>query len=840
MDKESDALDYRRRYRGLIGVRSKMPIRDVSVLSRIYTPGVGAVCKEIARNPASSYRYTCRGNSIALISDGSQVYEFGNIGAAAVLPKLEAKSVIYKTFANVDAVPIALKTQDPYEIIEIVRVLAPSFGGFCLESIAAPKCFTIENRIRHAVRVSVLHHENHASGIIVLAALYNALKLVGKSLKDVRVVINGAGVAGTGVAKGLVVAGNNNIVICDRHGALRVYRTVGMDWAKSEIARLVGPQDVKGSLAEVIKGADVFIGLSAGGLVSREMVASMAKDPIVFALALPEPEISEAEALAGGAAVVATGQADSENQIRSSLVTPGFFRGCLDVGAHRVNIEMYLAAARALADMIPEDKLSPQNIIPRQMDWHISPVIAEAVARAAQETGVAQMTREVVTPERIHERTESYIYEGELAWLPSEGQDYGSLSIDEEALELHSRYQGCIQVYAKVPIKDEVIYRRLYAPAAVAEVCTKILQDPMGAYDYTCKNNLVAIVTDGSAVLGLGNIGPRAALPVMEGKAILFKTFGGVEAFPICISTQEPDRIVEVVENISPVFAGINLEDISSPRCFDIERRLCERLDIPVFHDDQHGTAVVGLAALLNALKITDRKIDEVKIVFNGAGASAISVTKLLIQAGAQNITVCDTTGVVYQGRGKGMNPIKEELAAITNPDRQQGALADALRGAEVFFGLSGPNVLTQDMVRSMAADPIVFALANPDPEIHPEAAKAAGALVVATGRSDFPNQVNNCLAFPGIFRGALDIRARRINDAMNIAAAHAIAGLVGDKLSPGYILPEAMDFRVPPAVAEAVARAAMETGTARIQIDPERVARHTREFIYDERLSIL
>ena len=329
-----------------------------------------------------------------------------------------------------------------------------------------------------------------------------------------------------------------------------------MDWAKSEIARLVGPQDVKGSLAEVIKGADVFIGLSAGGLVSREMVASMAKDPIVFALALPEPEISEAEAKASGAAVVATGQADSDNQIRSSLVTPGFFRGCLDGGGppgqHRD-----VPGPQPVADTIPEEKLSPQNIIPRQMDWHISPVIAEAVARAARQTGVAQMTSEVVTPERIHERTESYIYEGELAWLPSEGQDYGALSIDEEALELHSRYQGCIQVYAKVPIKDEVIYRRLYAPAAVAEVCSKILQDPMGAYDYTCKNNLVAIVTDGSVVLGLGNIGPRAALPVMEGKAILFKTFGGVEAFPICISTQEPDRIVEVVENISPVFAGM-------------------------------------------------------------------------------------------------------------------------------------------------------------------------------------------------------------------------------------------------------------------------------------------
>ena len=837
---ESDALSYRRRYRGLIGVKSKMPIRDVSVLSRIYTPGVGAICREIDKHPIASYRYTCRGNSIALISDGSRIYEFGNIGALAALPKLEAKSVIYKTFANVDAVPIALKTQDADEIVEIVRCLVPTFGGICLEGIAAPKCFSIENRIRKAVRVAVLHHENHAAGIIVLAALFNALKVVGKSLGEVRIVICGAGAAGIGAAKGLLVAGADNIVLCDRHGALRVYRMEGMNWAKSEIARLVGPQDVKGSLPEVIKGADVFIGLSGAGLVTREMVAGMAKDPIVFALALPEPEISEAEAKSGGAAVVATALSGSENQIRSSLVTPGFFRGCLDVGANRVNVEMYMAAAKALAAMIPEEKLSPTNIIPRQMDWRISPVIASAVARAAQETGVASIPPEEITPERVYERTERYIYEGELAWLPSEGQDYGKLSIDEESLELHSRYQGCVQIYAKVPIKDEVIYSRLYSPSAVAEVCEKVLHDPMAAYDYTCKNNLVAIVSDGSAVLGLGNIGPRAALPVMEGKAVLFKTFGGVEAFPICISTQETDRVVQLVENISPAFGGINLEDISSPRCFEIEKRLGERLDIPVFHDDQHGTAVVGLAAIINALKIVDRKLEEVRLVFNGAGASAIAVTKLLIQAGAKNIVVCDTTGIVYQGRPQGMNPIKNELAEITNPEKLKGTLADALRGAEVFIGLSGPNVLNQEMVKSMARDPIVFALANPDPEIHPEAAKMAGAAVVATGRSDFPNQVNNCLAFPGIFRGALDIRARSINDAMNIAAAHAIAGLVGDRLSPGYILPGAMDFRVPPVVAEAVARAAMETGSARIHLEPDRIARHTREFIYDERLSLI
>ncbi len=840
MTPESDALEYRRRYRGLIGIKSKMPIRDMSVLSRIYTPGVGAVCREIDQDPTASYRYTCRGNSIALISDGSQVYEFGNIGGLATLPKLEAKSVLFKTFANVDAVPIALKTQDSDEIVEIVRILAPSFGGIYLEGLAAPKCFTIESRIRKAVRVSVMHQESHAAGIIVLAALYNALKVVGKNLQEVRVVINGAGAAGIGAAKGLLVAGFDNIVLCDRHGALHVYRQVGMNWAKSEIARLVRPQNVKGNLAQVLKGADVFIGLSHKGLVNREMIASMAPEPIVFALALPEPEISEAEARAAGAAVVATGLADSTNQIRSSLVTPGFFRGCLDVGASRVNIDMYLAAARALAGMIPEEKLSPSHIIPRQMDWHISPVVAEAVARAAQATGVAQLGPEEMSPELVHDRTERFIYEGELAWLPSGGQDYGKLSIDQEALELHRRYQGCIQVYAKVPIKDEIIYRRLYAAKAVAEVCQKILDDPMAAYDYTCKNNLVAIVTDGSAVLGLGNIGPRAALPVMEGKAILFKTFGGVEAFPLCISTQETDRVIQLVENIAPAFGGINLEDISSPRCFEIEQRLIERLDIPVFHDDQHGTAVVVLAGLMNALKLVDRKLEEVKIVFNGAGASAIAVAKLLILAGARNLVVCDTTGILYRGRAKGMNFIKQELAAITNPDQLKGDLAKALKGAEVFIGLSGPNVLSRDMVKSMAPAPVVFALANPDPEIHPEAAREAGAAVVATGRSDFPNQVNNCLAFPGIFRGALDIRASAINDAMNIAAAHAIASLVGEELSPGYILPGAMDFRVPPAVAEAVARAGQETGTARIRIEPGRVARHTREFIYDERLPLI
>jgi len=840
MEKESDALSYRRRYRGLIGIKSKMPIKDLSVLSRIYTPGVGRPCREIAKNPGLSFEYTCRGNSIAVITDGSRVYGLGNIGPLAALPMLEAKSVTFKTFANVDAVPIALRTQNADEIVEIVRILAPSFGGFCLEDIATPKCFSVEDRISRAIKLPVLHNDQHGAAIVVLAALTNALKVVGKNARDVRIVINGAGAAGIGVAKGLISAGLENIILCDRHGVIYVYRMEGMNWAKSEIARMVKRHALKGTLADALKGADVFIGLSGKGIVTGEMIKSMAKDPIVFAMALPEPEITEAEAKAAGARVIATGQAGSENQVRSSLVTPGFFRGCLDVRTRRVNTEMFLAAAYALAAMVPDGKITPGNIIPHPMDWKISPVIAEAVARAAQETGEARLTAEQLSPEKVEERTECYIYEGELAWLPCEGHDYGKLDIEEEALELHKRYQGCVQVYTKIPIKDKEIYSRVYSPRAVAEVCEAIVKDTMAAYDYTCKNNLVAIVSDGSAVLGLGNIGPRAAIPVMEGKAVLFKTFGGVEAFPICIGTQDTELVVKLVENISPAFGGINLEDISSPRCFEIEMRLRERLDIPVFHDDQHGTAVINLAALINALKIVDRELKYVKIVFSGAGAAAIAVAKLLLEAGATQIIICDRRGSIYKGRSQGMNSIKREIAEITNPEKQEGSLADMLKGADVFIGLSGPNILSENMVKSMATDPVIFALANPDPEIHPDKARHAGAAVVATGRSDFPNQVNNCLAFPGIFRGALDIRACSINDTMNVAAAKAIASLVDEDLRPDHILPGAMDFRVPPAVAQAVARAGIDTGVAQHRVDPEKVARHTREFIYDERLSLI
>ncbi|MGC1402828.1 MAG: malic enzyme-like NAD(P)-binding protein [Thermodesulfobacteriota bacterium] len=405
-------------------------------------------------------------------------------------------------------------------------------------------------------------------------------------------------------------------------------------------------------------------------------------------------------------------------------------------------------------------------------------------------------------------------------------------------MELHRRYQGVLQIKNKIAIRDNYILGQFYLPPLAETPARLIRENPELAYELTAKGNLVAIVTDGSAVLGLGNIGARAAMPVMEGKAILFQTFGGVEAFPICLATQVADEIVEIVKRMEATFGGINLEDISAPRCFYIERRLKEELNIPVFHDDQHGTAIVVTAALINALKISNRKLENLQVVVNGAGAAAIAVSKLLLEMGVLQLILCDTRGAIYQGRKEGMNWIKEEMAEQTNPERRKGDLSQVVRGADVFIGLSVAGALTQDMVRSMAKDPIIFALANPMPEIMPDLAKEAGALIVATGRSDFPNQVNNSLVFPGVFRGALDVRARVINEAMKIAASQAIAGLIPEKeLDTEYIIPKGMDFRVPPVVAAAVARRAIETGVAKIEVDPEIIAQRTRTIIYEGEL---
>ena len=385
----------------------------------------------------------------------------------------------------------------------------------------------------------------------------------------------------------------------------------------------------------------------------------------------------------------------------------------------------------------------------------------------------------------------------------------------KESLRLHGEWKGKIEMVTRVPVKTKDDLSLAYTPG-VAQPCLEIQKDINKSYELTRRWNMAAVITDGSAVLGLGDIGPEAGMPVMEGKCVLFKAFGDVDAFPICVKTKDVDEFVETVYNISGSFGGINLEDIAAPRCFEIERKLKEKCDIPIFHDDQHGTAVITLAGLTNALKVVGKKKEDVKVVTSGAGAAAIAITKLLLSAGFRDITMCDRKGAIYQGR-EGLNWIKTEMAEVTNLSRKAGTLADMLVGADVFIGVSAPNTVTTEMVKTMNRDAIIFACANPTPEIFPDEAKAGGARVISTGRSDYPNQINNVLAFPGIFRGAFDVRASDSNEAMKVAAAEALAGLVGDELSEDYIIPAAFDPRVGPAVAKAVAEAARRSGVARI-----------------------
>ena len=387
----------------------------------------------------------------------------------------------------------------------------------------------------------------------------------------------------------------------------------------------------------------------------------------------------------------------------------------------------------------------------------------------------------------------------------------------KESLRLHGEWKGKIEVVTRVPVENKDDLSLAYTPG-VAQPCLEIQKDVDKSYDLTRRWNMCLVVTDGSAVLGLGNIGPEAGMPVMEGKCVLFKAFGDVDAFPLCIKSNDVDEIVNTIYLISGSFGGVNLEDISAPRCFEIEKKLKEKCDIPIFHDDQHGTAIITLAGLTNALKVVGKKKEDVRIVMNGAGAAAISIARLLLTAGFKDITLCDRKGAIYEGRPEGMNSVKDEMAKVTNLAKKSGSLAEMLVGADVFIGVSAPGAVTTEMVKTMNKDAVVFACANPIPEIFPDDAKAGGAKVVSTGRSDFPNQINNVLAFPGIFRGAFDVRAKEINDEMKLAASEALANLITDEeLCPEYIIPKAFDKRVGPAVAKAVAEAAKRTGVARI-----------------------
>ncbi|WP_050616033.1 NAD(P)-dependent malic enzyme [Bacillus testis] len=404
------------------------------------------------------------------------------------------------------------------------------------------------------------------------------------------------------------------------------------------------------------------------------------------------------------------------------------------------------------------------------------------------------------------------------------------MTLRDEALHMHRLHKGKLETVSKVEVKNAEDLSLAYSPG-VAEPCKDIYDKPELVYEYTMKGNTVAVVSDGTAVLGLGNIGPEAAMPVMEGKAVLFKSFAGVDAFPLCLNTTDVDQIVQTVKYLEPTFGGVNLEDIAAPNCFVIEERLKKETNIPVFHDDQHGTAIVTVAGLVNALKLAGKSMSEIRVVANGAGAAGIAIIKLLFTYGVRDVIMCDSKGAIFEGRPYGMNTVKDKIAEVTNRDKVEGSLSDVIKGADVFIGVSVAGGLTKENVESMNDHPIIFAMANPIPEIMPAEAKEAGALVVGTGRSDFPNQVNNVLAFPGIFRGALDVRATHINEKMKMAAVEAIAGLIQPaELHADYVIPGPFDPRVAPAVAAAVAKAAMETGVARIKVDPEEVKAKTEE----------
>jgi malate dehydrogenase (oxaloacetate-decarboxylating) len=825
---DDEGLSYRRRFQGLIGVNSKVPIRDRDMLSLVYTPGVAEACLEIERDPLLSFDLTSRGNTVAILTDGSDLFGRDGGPPEAALPVAEAKSVLFKTFAGIDAFPICLDTHDPTSIIDVGRAIAPTFGAICIDDIAAPAAFTIADHLEKSADIPVFSNQHHGSAVLILGGLLNALKVVGKKIDEISVVISGAGIAGVGVSRLLVRAGVKRLVVCDRAGAIYKYRPERMNWAKAYIAKETNFENRRGSLRAMLKGADVFIGLSTGNIVTDDMIREMAEDPIVFALAIPNPEIEPAAARAGGARVVATGRSDYPNTMDISLVFPGVFRGLLDARARNIRLRTLLYAAQALADMVKPEELHADYIIPRIFDFRVAPAIAAAVVRAANE---ADEAGRVVDPDEVMRRTRSLVYEGRRSSVPANLVE-GTLK--ERAIDLRLRNGGVLEIRNNIPIRDHHILNMLLVPPAALVPAQVIRQDPAQVNEITSKGNLVAIVTDGSAVLGLGNIGAQAALPVMEGKAVLFQSLAGVEAFPICVAATGVDEIVDIVAAISPSFGGVNLEDIAAPRCFEIEEKLKARLDMPVFHDDQHGTAIVVSAALINAAKLRGNALSDLHVTINGSGAAGIAVAKLLLAQGVGDVVLLDRSGAIVEGREAAMDGSKVAIAKITNREGRGGTLAEVIKGSDVFIGLSAAGAMTRAMVKSMAAKPIVMALANPTPEILPTEAYGAGALVVATGRSDFPNQVNNSLAFPGVFRGALDVRARGFNDEMKLAAAEAIASLVADdQLSPHNVIPGALDLRVPPRVAAAVARAAMATGMARVAIDPEAVERRCNELVY-------
>ncbi|MFK7803607.1 MAG: NADP-dependent malic enzyme [Anaerolineae bacterium] len=826
---ESEAMRYRRLYRGLVSVRSKVQVRDSTALSLVYSPGVAEPCLEIAREPSRSFDLTCRGNFVAIVSNGSAAYRLGNIGPEAILPVLESKAVILKNFAGVDALPIAIKAERTGELVDTILQLSPTFGAISMEDVVSPMCISATRRLEFALTIPIIN--NHMEGVAmgVLAGLINAAEVVKKDLRTMKIVINGAGAAGLGTALILHQYGARNIIVCDKEGAIYLYRPYNMNWAKWEIAKLSNQDNLDGPLNKMMEGADAYVGFVRGD-ITPNTVTKMADRPIMFLFGEPM-SMTPREAENSGAAVVATAHSTYPNHMDVTAVLPGVFRGLLDVEAWRFPVSAQLAAAQAIADSIPREDLHSYYIYPKVIDYRVAPKVAAAVAQVILDEKLNK--KQGITPADIAERTRRFVYEGQFPVPPKSEKP---MTIQEESLELHERFRGMLEMNSNIPVKDEFILKQFYLMPEAMEPAELIARDRSEAFKVTARGNLVGVVTDGSAVLGLGNIGSRAAMPVMEGKAILFHTFAGVEAFPICINTQDVDEFIDTVKRLEPTFGGINLEDISAPRCFEIEERLRAEMNIPVFHDDQHGTAVVVLAGIMNACRLTGKNPAELRVVVTGAGAAGIATTKLLMALGIEDLVMVDRQGALHTDDAS-LNWMQRRMAEMTNPDGVKGDLKKIIKGRDVFIGVSAPGILKPAMIKSMAKDPIIFGLANPIPEVMPDIAKEAGASIVATGRSDMPNQVNNSLVFPGIFRGALDAQVANITDEMKIAAAHAIAKLVtDDQLDHNFIIPKATDFAVAPAVAEAVARRAVETGEARCEVDPAAVSSRVRQFVYEQR----
>ncbi len=808
-------------------------------MSIVYTPGVAQPCEVISEEPGKSFNYSGRGNTVGIVSDGSSALGLGNVGPEATLPVLESKAVFFKNMAGLGSYPLALKASTVDEIVKTCRRIAPTVAAISLEDIGSPVCFKVEERLRDELSIPVLHNDQHGTAVTALAILHNVCRLqTHRSLEELSVVVAGAGAAGIATCKLFSDAGIDDIILCDQEGTLHEGRRNELHPGKESVLPYVNSA-VGTDLEGALEGRDVFVGLSAPNILSGEMVRKMKSDPVIIAGAAPDPEIDPDEAKDAGASVVCTARFDYPNMVTDTLALPGMFRGVIETNASSFTVNMKLAAARAIAETVSDEDLRPDFILPNLLDLHVGPEVAKATAETALEEDVAGETE--ITPEQVASQTRRYVYEGEPV-APDETFWEGINDPVEHDLGLryYKKHRGPLKLRSKIALKDRNILGMVYIPG-LGRVVESISESPERVFDLSCKGNMVAVATNGSAVLGLGDIGSAAARPVMEGKSVLFHTFAGVEAFPLCVEDEEnPEKFIETVQRLEPSLGGVNLEDIQSPECYRIERELKEKTDIPIFHDDQHGTAVVTFAGLRNALEIRGGALEDSRIVVNGAGASGLATSRFLKEAGAKEIIICDSSGALHPKRND-MNPEKTRAVEWCNPKREQGSLKEILEGADVFIGLSVGGIMDASHIEAMAEDPIVFAMANPTPEIFPEEARRGGASVVATGRSDYPNQVNNALAFPGIFRGALDVRSTAITEKMKIAASEALADLVQVRgLREYYILPKAMDFRTAPKVAEYVARAAIEEGVARKETDPETVRENTKDYIYEGRLYYL